>query len=172
METLDIIGWIATALVIFSFMINDMLRLRFVNLIGAAFWLAYGIIDLSQNIVDDFANPLNNAGIRRGEVLYTSAIALIIYLTTSHQELDSINSDCIYLINQEGCIVLDDATFLFNLIFLSLRMLVVYFVVLLFYNKLNLLQKILLSNFIFISFPYTNKDFLTYLFLFMIMKVS
>ncbi len=126
----------------------------------------YGIIDLSQNIVDDFANPLNNAGIRRGEVLYTSAIALIIYLTTSHQELDSINSDCIYLINQEGCIVLDDATFLFNLIFLSLRMLVVYFVVLLFYNKLNLLQKILLSNFIFISFPYTNKDFLTYLFLF------
>ncbi len=51
METLDIIGWIATALVIFSFMINDMLRLRFVNLIGAAFWLAYGIIDLSSSII-------------------------------------------------------------------------------------------------------------------------
>ena len=51
METLDIIGWIATALVIFSFMINDMLRLRFVNLIGAAFWLAYGIVDLSSSII-------------------------------------------------------------------------------------------------------------------------
>ena len=39
METLDIIGWIATALVIFSFMINDMLRLRFVNLIEQPFGL-------------------------------------------------------------------------------------------------------------------------------------
>ena len=51
METLDIIGWIATALVILSFMINDMLRLRFVNLIGAAFWLAYGIVDLSLSLI-------------------------------------------------------------------------------------------------------------------------
>ena len=32
-------------------MINDMLRLRLVNLIGAAFWLAYGIVDLSSSII-------------------------------------------------------------------------------------------------------------------------
>lgn len=125
----------------------------------------YGIIDFSQNILNDFANPLNNAGIRRGEVLYTSAIASIIYLTTSYQELSSINSDCIYQINQGGCAVLGGSTVLFNLIFLILRMSVVYFVIFSFYNKLNLVQKILLSNFIFISFPYTNKDFLTYIFL-------
>ena len=34
----------------------------------------YGIIDSSQNILNDFANPLNNAGIRRGEVASSKLI--------------------------------------------------------------------------------------------------
>lgn len=44
MNYLEIIGWIATFAVIGSFLINDMLKLRSVNLIGATLWLVYGII--------------------------------------------------------------------------------------------------------------------------------
>lgn len=51
MNTLDIVGWVASAFVILSFLINDMLRLRIVNLIGASLWLAYGVIDLSSSII-------------------------------------------------------------------------------------------------------------------------
>jgi len=51
METLDIIGWIASVIVISSFLINDILRLRIVNLVGASFWLVYGIIDFSSSII-------------------------------------------------------------------------------------------------------------------------
>jgi hypothetical protein len=35
MELLEIVGWIATTFIISSFLINDMIRLRAVNLIGA-----------------------------------------------------------------------------------------------------------------------------------------
>ncbi|MDA7694617.1 uroporphyrinogen decarboxylase [Flavobacteriaceae bacterium] len=51
LETIDIVGWLATAFVIFSFLINNMLWLRTVNLVGALLWLAYGIIDLSYSII-------------------------------------------------------------------------------------------------------------------------
>ena len=51
MDTLDIIGWVASAFVILSFLINDMLRLRIVNLVGASLWLAYGVVDLSSSII-------------------------------------------------------------------------------------------------------------------------
>ena len=51
METLDIIGWVASAFVISSFLINDMLRLRIVNLVGASLWLAYGVVDLSSPLI-------------------------------------------------------------------------------------------------------------------------
>ena len=51
LETIDLIGWLATTFVIVSFLINNMLWLRFVNLIGATLWLCYGIIDLSYSII-------------------------------------------------------------------------------------------------------------------------
>ena len=51
LETLDIVGWVATLFVIFSFLINEMLWLRTVNLIGAALWLVYGILDVSYSII-------------------------------------------------------------------------------------------------------------------------
>ena len=48
---LEIVGWSATAFVIFSFLINNMLWLRTVNLVGAFLWLLYGIIDVSYSII-------------------------------------------------------------------------------------------------------------------------
>lgn len=39
---IEILGWIATAAVVVSFTIKDMLRLRIVNGIGATLWLIYG----------------------------------------------------------------------------------------------------------------------------------
>jgi len=51
MELLEVVGWIATLIVISSFIINDMLRLRTVNLIGAICWLIYGILAVSSSII-------------------------------------------------------------------------------------------------------------------------
>jgi len=51
LEMLEIVGWSATAIVIFSFLINNMLWLRTVNLVGAFLWLLYGIIDVSYSII-------------------------------------------------------------------------------------------------------------------------
>ena len=50
-ELIDTIGWIATFFVIVSFLIDNILWLRVVNLIGASLWLAYGIVDLSYSII-------------------------------------------------------------------------------------------------------------------------
>jgi hypothetical protein len=51
MNYLEIVGWIATFVVIGSFLINDILKLRSVNLIGATLWLVYGIIAGSFSIM-------------------------------------------------------------------------------------------------------------------------
>ena len=51
LEMLEIVGWSTTAFVIFSFLINNMLWLRTVNLVGAFLWLLYGIIDVSYSII-------------------------------------------------------------------------------------------------------------------------
>ena len=51
MNYLEVVGWIATFVVIGSFLINDMLRLRSVNLVGATLWLIYGIIAGSFSIM-------------------------------------------------------------------------------------------------------------------------
>ncbi len=51
METLDIVGWAATLFIIISFLINNMLWLRIINMVGAALWLTYGIIDISYSII-------------------------------------------------------------------------------------------------------------------------
>ena len=51
MDTLDIVGWAATIFIIISFLINNMLWLRIVNMLGAALWLTYGIIDTSYSII-------------------------------------------------------------------------------------------------------------------------
>ena len=51
MDTLNIVGWAATIFIIISFLINNMLWLRIINMIGAALWLTYGIIDTSYSII-------------------------------------------------------------------------------------------------------------------------
>ena len=66
----------------------------------------YGFTDPSSNDNSDFANPLNNSGIRRGESLYPFIISNLINLTTTESELNSINSDCIYGINDGLCPIL------------------------------------------------------------------
>lgn len=39
----DIFGWVGTALVLFSFTLNDIVKLRIVNAIGSIAWIIYGI---------------------------------------------------------------------------------------------------------------------------------
>ena len=51
MNTLDMVGWAATLFIIISFLINNMLWLRIINMVGAALWLTYGIIDTSYSII-------------------------------------------------------------------------------------------------------------------------
>ena len=51
MDILDIIGWAAAVFVIISFLINDILWLRIVNMVGASLWLTYGIMDASNSII-------------------------------------------------------------------------------------------------------------------------
>jgi hypothetical protein len=48
----EIFGYIGTILVLGSFLIEDMFRLRIVNLIGAVFWVMYGIgLDAKPTII-------------------------------------------------------------------------------------------------------------------------
>ena len=47
MNYLEIVGWIATFVIIGSFLINDMLKLRSVNLIGAIIAGSFSIIFLN-----------------------------------------------------------------------------------------------------------------------------
>ena len=42
MIAIEILGWIATAVVVMSFTVKDMLRLRIINGTGAMLWLIYG----------------------------------------------------------------------------------------------------------------------------------
>ena len=51
MNLLEIVGWVATFVVIGSFLVNDMLKLRSINLVGATLWLIYGIIASSYSIM-------------------------------------------------------------------------------------------------------------------------
>ena len=51
MDTLNIVGWAATIFIIISFLINNMLWLRIINMVGASLWLIYGIIDTSYSII-------------------------------------------------------------------------------------------------------------------------
>ena len=39
----DILGWIGTALILYSFTLNDIKKLRIVNMIGSIAWILYGI---------------------------------------------------------------------------------------------------------------------------------
>ena len=51
MDYLELIGWIGNVFVVISFLNNDTLKLRSYNLVGASFWLVYGIVAGSFSII-------------------------------------------------------------------------------------------------------------------------
>jgi hypothetical protein len=44
----DIFGYIGTILVLSSFLIEDVFKLRLVNSIGSVFWIIYGVMTLAS----------------------------------------------------------------------------------------------------------------------------
>jgi hypothetical protein len=42
MTAVDILGWVATGVIVLSFTVKDMWRLRIVNSVGTLLWLVYG----------------------------------------------------------------------------------------------------------------------------------
>jgi len=53
----EIVGYLATFLVMLSFMMKDVTRLRMINAIGCATWIAYGIM------LDSYPVIITNIGI-------------------------------------------------------------------------------------------------------------
>jgi hypothetical protein len=48
---IDILGWIATAVVVGSFAIQDVRKLRMINMIGSMLWIAYGFLKQDNPII-------------------------------------------------------------------------------------------------------------------------
>ena len=42
MTAVDILGWVATGMIVLSFTVKDMWRLRIMNSVGTLLWLIYG----------------------------------------------------------------------------------------------------------------------------------
>lgn len=47
----EILGWVATALVLLSFTIQDMRRFRIVNMLGCILWIGYGFILMIKPVI-------------------------------------------------------------------------------------------------------------------------
>jgi uncharacterized protein with PQ loop repeat len=48
---IEILGWVATLVIIVSFLVNDIKTLRTFSLIGAILWIIYGFVIQSSSIV-------------------------------------------------------------------------------------------------------------------------
>ena len=48
---IDVLGWIATAVVVGSFAIQDVRKLRIVNMSGSLLWMAYGFLKQDNPII-------------------------------------------------------------------------------------------------------------------------
>jgi len=48
---IDTLGWIATAVVVGSFAIQDIRKLRIINIIGCILWIAYGFLKQDNPII-------------------------------------------------------------------------------------------------------------------------
>lgn len=51
MNYVEIIGYIASAFVLLSFVMKEMTKLRYVNIVGCSFFITYGILLLSWPII-------------------------------------------------------------------------------------------------------------------------
>lgn len=47
----EVLGWLATAMVLLSFTIPDIKKLRVVNLIGCVLWIGYGFILMIKPVI-------------------------------------------------------------------------------------------------------------------------
>ena len=120
----------------------------------------YGYTDSFNDSV--YSNPLNNSGIRRGEVLYTFLIYLVIKVTTTEVELESIKSDCVVGINDGLCSVLGGSTVAFNFLMMSFKISTAIMLCFLLRNKLDYKNLILIVGFYCLFIPSYNRDFLVY----------
>jgi Flp pilus assembly protein protease CpaA len=48
---IDILGWIATAVVVVSFAIQDVRKLRIINMLGSMLWIVYGFLKQDNPII-------------------------------------------------------------------------------------------------------------------------
>ena len=48
---IEALGWIATAVVVGSFAIQDVRKLRMINMIGSMLWIAYGFLKQDNPII-------------------------------------------------------------------------------------------------------------------------
>ncbi len=48
---IDILGWIATAVVVGSFAIQDVRKLRMINMTGSMLWITYGFLKQDNPII-------------------------------------------------------------------------------------------------------------------------
>jgi Flp pilus assembly protein protease CpaA len=48
---IDALGWIATAVVVGSFAIQDIRKLRIMNMIGSVLWIAYGFLKQDNPVI-------------------------------------------------------------------------------------------------------------------------
>jgi len=48
---IDALGWFATAVVVGSFAIQDVRKLRIINMIGSMLWIAYGFLKQDNPII-------------------------------------------------------------------------------------------------------------------------
>jgi len=48
---IDILGWVATAFVLFSFTIQDLRKLRLVNMSGSLLWIVYGFLKQDNPVI-------------------------------------------------------------------------------------------------------------------------
>ena len=51
MNAIDVLGWVATCVIILSFLVNDIKLLRGLNLVGALLWCIYGFIVGTSSIL-------------------------------------------------------------------------------------------------------------------------
>jgi len=48
---IEALGWIATAVVVGSFAIQDVRKLRIINMVGSILWIAYGFLKQDNPII-------------------------------------------------------------------------------------------------------------------------
>ncbi len=51
MSIVDFVGWAAAALTLLSFTVNDIFKLRLINLMGCFTWIAFGVMSHSNQVI-------------------------------------------------------------------------------------------------------------------------